>query len=194
MDGKPVFFVTQEDFRKWLENNHDKQEELWVGYYKVGTGKPSINWPQSVNQALCFGWIDGLRRSIDKESYKIRFTPRRPKSIWSAVNIDRVKELKEQGLMHPPGLTAFAKREEEKSRIYSHERKHAKLPKEWEEKIRENKKAWKFYKEQAPSYRKAATHWIISAKQETTRLKRLNQLISDSENGLKVKPLRRPGK
>lgn len=193
MEGKPTFFKTPDDFRKWLEKHHEKEDELWVGYYKVNSGKPSITWPQSVDQALCYGWIDGLRKSIDEVSYKIRFTPRRPNSIWSAVNVNKIKELKEQGLMKPAGLAAFAKLEEKKSAIYSFERKTAKLPKEFQDKLKANKKAWDFFRSQAPSYRKAANHWIISAKQEATKLRRLDSLIADSENGKRVKPLRRPG-
>lgn len=183
---KPVFFPKQSDFRKWLEKNHDKETEVLVGFYKVGSGKPSLTWSQSVDEALCFGWIDGVRKSIDEESYSIRFTPRKPKSIWSAINIKKVEELTKQGLMHPAGLAAFNKRDENKSKIYAYEREHAKLDKEFEKRFKSNKKAWAFFQLQAPYYRKVATYWVMSAKQEATRISRLEKLIKASEAGQKV--------
>src|SRR6476619_7391019 len=127
---KPTFFSTQDEFRKWLEENHKKETELLVGFYKVNSGKPSMTWPESVDQALCFGWIDGVRKRIDDASYTIRFTPRKPRSIWSAVNIRRANELKEQGLMQPGGLRAFEQRSPERSAIYSYEKAPAELPPE----------------------------------------------------------------
>lgn len=139
---KPIFFSTQSDFRKWLSKNHDSLDELWVGYYKKDSGIPSITWQQSVDEALCFGWIDGIRKSVDAQSYMIRFTPRRPKSIWSTININRVKELKKLGLMMPSGLAAFEKKEEDRSEIYSFERKAVKLDKTHETIFKRNKKAW----------------------------------------------------
>jgi uncharacterized protein YdeI (YjbR/CyaY-like superfamily) len=190
---KPLFFSTQADFRKWLSKNYDKADELWVGYYKKDTGIPSIDWPQSVDEALCFGWIDGIRKSVDKKSYKIRFTPRRPKSNWSAINIARVKELTKLGLMQPSGLDAFSKRDERKSEVYSFERKDVTLDKKYESEFRKNKGAWTFFSSAPPSYQKPAMWWVMSAKQEETRLKRLTQLIQDSAAGLKIKQLRRPG-
>jgi uncharacterized protein YdeI (YjbR/CyaY-like superfamily) len=180
---KPTFFAKQSDFRKWLQKNHDKETELLVGFYKVGSGKPSMTWPQSVDEALCFGWIDGVRKSIDKESYQIRFTKRKPTSIWSAINIKKVEELKKQGLMGPAGLAIFEKRTESKSRIYSYEKDAAEFPQEFKKQFKANKKAWDYFQSLAPSYRKVSTHWVMSAKQETTRLKRLNQLISESAAG-----------
>ncbi len=137
---KPIFFSTPEEFRKWLEKNHQKEKELLVGFYKVGSKKPSITWPESVDQALCFGWIDGVRRSIDEESYSIRFTPRKPTSIWSAINIKKVEELTKAGLMKPEGLKAFELRKEEKSRVYSHEKETATLDPEFERTFKSNKK------------------------------------------------------
>ncbi len=190
---KPLFFPTPSDFRKWLEKNHESAGELWVGYYKKDSGIPSITWPQSVDEALCFGWIDGIRKSVDAISYMIRFTPRRPKSNWSAINIRRVKELKKSGLMQPAGLAAFEKREEHRSEIYSFERKAVALDKKYETQFKKNKRAWTFFGSMPPSYRKPAMWWIMSAKQEETRLKRLEQLIKDSASGLKVKQLRRSG-
>jgi uncharacterized protein YdeI (YjbR/CyaY-like superfamily) len=187
---KPIFFATQSDLRKWFEENHNKQTELLFGFYKVGSGKPSITWPQSVDEALCFGWIDGIRRSIDDESYCIRFTPRKAKSTWSAVNIKKVEELTKMGLMKPEGLAAFNKRDEANSKIYSYENEALKLARNYEKKLKGNKKAFTFFSQQAPSYQNATTRWILSAKQETTRLSRLETLIRDSEEGQLIKPMR----
>jgi uncharacterized protein YdeI (YjbR/CyaY-like superfamily) len=179
----PTFFAKQSDFRKWLQKNHKKETELLVGFYKVGSGKPSMTWSQSVDEALCFGWIDGVRKSIDKESYQIRFSQRRPTSIWSAINIKKIETLKKQGLMQPAGLAIFEKRTESKSRVYSFEKELVELPENFKKQFKANKKAWDYFQSLAPSYRKISTHWVMSAKQETTRLKRLNQLISESAAG-----------
>ena len=176
----PTFFTKQSDFRKWLKKNHKKESELVVGFYKVGSGKPSMTWSQSVDEALCFGWIDGVRKSIDKESYQIRFTQRKPTSIWSAVNIKKIEELTRQGLMQPAGLASFDKRQEAKSKIYSHENKEAKFSPAFEKKFKANKKAWAYFQSLAFSYKKTSTHWVMNAKQDATKLKRLNELISDS--------------
>src|SRR6266542_1696068 len=178
---KPTFFANQSELRKWFEKNHDKEQELWVGYYKTVSGKPGITWPQSVDEALCFGWIDGVRKSIDENSYVIRFTHRQPKSIWSAINIKKVEELTKFGLMHPAGIEAFNKRKEEKSRIYSFEQENIQLDKKYEKQFKQNKKAWQFFQSQPPSYQKPAMWWVMSAKQETTRQKKLDELIKDSE-------------
>ena len=178
---KPVFFKTQYDFRKWLEDNHTKETELFVGFYKVNSGIPSMTWPESVDQALCYGWIDGVRRSIDKDSYQIRFTPRRKNSIWSAVNISKVEALIAQGLMQEAGLESYSHRTDEKSYGYTYENDELKFSPEFEKKFKANKKAWDYFQSLAPSYRKIATNWVMSAKQETTRMKRLTQLIADSE-------------
>jgi uncharacterized protein YdeI (YjbR/CyaY-like superfamily) len=183
---KPKFFKTPADFRKWLEKNHDKEAELLVGFYKTGSGKQSITWPESVEQALCFGWIDGVRRSIDDESYSIRFTPRRKNSIWSAVNIKKVAELKEKGLMMPAGLEAFGHRKEEKSKVYSFENKDKGLDEEMIRTFKANKKAWTFFQSQAPWYQRTVSWWVISAKKEDTREKRLRVLIEDSANGKRI--------
>jgi uncharacterized protein YdeI (YjbR/CyaY-like superfamily) len=142
-----------------------------------------MTWSESVDEALCFGWIDGVRKSIDKESYQIRFTQRKPTSIWSAINIKKVEELKKQGLMLLAGLASFEKRTEGKSRIYSYEKGEAELPQNFKKQFKTNKKAWDYFQSLAPSYRKVSTHWVMNAKQETTRLKRLNQLISESAAG-----------
>ena len=185
----PVFFPNQPAFRKWLKKNHDKATELLVGFYKVNSGKQSITWNESVNEAICFGWIDGIRKSIDNESYCIRFTPRKPKSIWSAINIKKAEEFTTQQLMHPAGLSAFAKREENKSRVYSYEKETSILSDDFLKKFRADKKAWKFFQSMAPSYINTATHWVTSAKQEITKIKRLEELIKDSEAGKKIKRL-----
>ncbi len=178
-----TFFAKQSDFRKWLKKNHKKETELIVGFYKVGSGRPSITWSQSVDEALCFGWIDGVRRSIDKDSYQIRFTRRKPKSIWSAINIRKTEELTAQGLMQQAGLVAFEKREELRSEIYSHETRKVKLSRSFETRFKFHKKAWNYFQSLAPSYKKISTHWVMSAKQDSTRLKRLDELIRDSESG-----------
>lgn len=187
---KLVFFPTQKDLRKWFEKNHKKEKELIAGFYKVSTGKSSITWSQSVDEALCFGWIDGIRRSIDDESYCIRFTPRNPKSNWSAINIKKVKELTKLGLMKPEGLQAFGFRKEEKSKIYTYENPKVKLNKSFEKLFKANKKAWAFYQTTTPTYRKVTTRWVMSAKQEITRLKRLNELINDCSVGKNIKSMR----
>jgi uncharacterized protein YdeI (YjbR/CyaY-like superfamily) len=178
---EPVYFKNQEDFRKWLEKNHATETELLVGYYKVDSGMPNMTWSQSVDQALCFGWIDGIRRSIDGKRYCIRFTPRKPTSIWSKINIDKVGELKKKGLMHPMGIGAFNKRKKSKSGIYSFENRPTILSDDLEAGFKTNKNAWDFFKSQALSYQKMIIHWIMSAKQEKTRLARLEKLIIASE-------------
>jgi uncharacterized protein YdeI (YjbR/CyaY-like superfamily) len=188
---KPTFFSKPSEFRKWLEKNHGKETELWVGFYKKDSGKPSITWPESVDEALCFGWIDGIRKSIDESSYVIRFTPRKPGSIWSAVNIKKMSELEKKGLVYPAGKAAFAKRDAKKSEVYSFEQENVSLG-DYEKVFKKNKKAWSQFEAMAPSYKKAAIWWVVSAKQETTREKRLAALISDSEAGLRIVHMRRP--
>jgi uncharacterized protein YdeI (YjbR/CyaY-like superfamily) len=186
---QPIYFATQTEFREWLEENHNKETELFVGYYKVGSGRQSMTWSESVDQAICFGWIDGIRKSIDEESYCIRFTPRKPKSIWSAINIKKVEELTKKGLMKPSGLTAFKLLEANKSKIYSYENEEIKFPEDLEQLFKSNNKAWEFFQAMPQSYRKPATRWVLSAKQESTRFKRLQELITDSEAGRKIKPM-----
>jgi uncharacterized protein YdeI (YjbR/CyaY-like superfamily) len=181
-----VYFESPAEFRAWLEANHDKAQELWVGYHKKSSGKPSMTWPESVDQALCFGWIDGIRKSVDDTRYTIRFTPRKAGSTWSAVNVKRVEELTKQGLMQPAGLKAFEQRKEDKSGIYSYEQGDAKLDDAFEQQFRANQSAWEYFQKQAPSYQKAAIWWVVSAKQEATREKRLAKLIEDSEQGRRL--------
>ena len=181
---KPTFFKTAADFRDWLERNHDSERELLVGYYKKGSGKPSITWPESVDEALCFGWIDGIRRGIDDESYSIRFTPRKASSHWSSVNIKRVAELEKEGRMRPAGRAAFERRSEERSGLYSYERrKAARFDPEQEREFRANEAAWRFFQAQPAGYRQLATFRVVSAKREETRRKRLASLIADSAAG-----------
>lgn len=188
----PKFFPTPADFRRWLEEHHESESVLWVGFYKVGSGKPSITWPESVDEALCFGWIDGLRKSVDEESYKIRFTPRKPTSNWSAKNLARIEELIAEGRVRPMGLEVYEARDPEKSAVYSFERrKEAQLPPEAEARFRANQEAWEFFQSQPPGYRRTATHWVVSAKREETRARRLDTLIEDSAAGRRIKPLRR---
>lgn len=180
------FFTTQEKFREWLIQYHHTENELLVGFYKVGTKKPSMTWSESVDQALCFGWIDGVRKSIDEESYSIRFTPRKPTSIWSAINIKKMEVLTKAGLMTAAGEKAFSLRKEEKSGVYSHEKEPATLDPAYEKQFKANKKAWKFFSEQAPSYKKVMLHWIMRAKQEKTRQTRLEKTIRESEQQKRV--------
>lgn len=181
------FFAKPEDFRKWLKIHHESARELWVGFYKKGSERPSITWPESVDEALCLGWIDGLRKTIDAESYKIRFTPRKATSNWSAVNIRRVHELTRLGRMRPAGVKAFELRTEEKSGIYAYEnRKSAVLGAAAEKRFRLRPKAWAFFQKQPAGYRKLATWWAISAKREETRQQRLEKLIAHSEAGKRV--------
>lgn len=179
---KISFFKSPADFRNWLKKNHTVEHELWVGFYKKDSGKPSITWPQSVDEALCFGWIDGIRKSIDDVSYMIRFTPRKPISTWSAVNIRRVAELKDKGLMRPAGLKAFELRREYRSGIYSYEQRSVELPEPYLSQLKKHKAAWKFFEAQTASYRKNVNWWILGAKREETRQKRLAELIEHSTN------------
>ncbi|WP_281231421.1 YdeI/OmpD-associated family protein [Flavobacterium gelatinilyticum] len=176
----PTFFSNQEKFRAWLEKHHQNETELLVGFYKVKSKKPSMSWSESVDQALCFGWIDGIRRSIDEESYSIRFTPRKKTSIWSAINIKKIENLTKAGLMKPEGIKAFELRSEERSKIYSHENEAYILDPELEKQFKANKTAWEYFSNQAPSYRKVVIHIIMSAKQEKTRISRLEKVIKFS--------------
>ena len=192
---QPRFFATPKEFRGWLDEHHSDERELLVGFYKKGSGKPSITWPEAVDEALCFGWIDGVRRSVDDESYSVRFTPRKPRSTWSAVNIARAKELKRLGRMTPAGLDAFEARTDDQSAIYAYEQRHAAtLDPEHERELRANEQAWNFFQSQPPSYRKAAVWWIVSAKKDETRRKRLATLIDDSAAGRRIAPLTPPAK
>jgi uncharacterized protein YdeI (YjbR/CyaY-like superfamily) len=190
-----MFFEAPAAFRAWLEAHHATTQELWVGFYKKGSGRPSITWPESVDEALCFGWIDGLRKTIDDTSYRIRFTPRKPRSTWSAVNVQRVAELTAQGRMHQTGLHAFAQRAEAKTGIYAYEQRHgAELDAVSEQQFRANEAAWAFFQAQPAGYRRTVIWWVISAKRDETRRKRLATLIDDSAHGRTIKEMTRPGK
>jgi len=183
---KPKFFTNQNDFREWLEENHEKETELIVGFYNVKSGKCTMTWSEAVDQALCFGWIDGVRRKVDEESYSNRFTPRRADSNWSAVNIEKVRVLTEKGLMMPAGIAAFAKRKEEKSAIYAYENELKKFSDEFEKQFKSNESAWNFFEKQANWYKKQMINWVMTAKQEKTRESRLAKLIVESESGRKL--------
>jgi uncharacterized protein YdeI (YjbR/CyaY-like superfamily) len=179
-----TFFKSASDFGNWLEMHHATAKELWVGYYRKNSGKPSLTWPESVDQALCFGWIDGVRKSLDEISYTIRFTPRRPRSNWSAVNIRRVQELTDRGLMQPAGLKAFQAREESRSGIYAYEQQRSdNLPEAYARRLTRNKTAWAFFQAQPAWYRKKVIWWVVSARKEETRLRRLDKLIEESSHG-----------
>ena len=187
---KPRFFATPADFRAWLARNHGRAGELLVGFHKRDSGRPSITWPQSVDEALCFGWIDGVRRRIDDRRYTIRFTPRRRGSIWSAVNIKRAQELQNLGRMAPAGLAAFEARRDDRSAIYSYEqRKSAELPPPMMRALEANAAAMKDFEARPPWYRRAVAHWVISAKKDETKRKRLETLIACSARGAPVPPL-----
>lgn len=184
--NSPLFFPSPTAFRVWLEKNHATATELLVGYYKVGTGRPSMTWSESVDQALCFGWIDGVRRSLDGERYCIRFTPRKPSSTWSAINIRKVKELTKQGLMRPAGLAAFQKRKKKRSGIYSYENRPHEFPTTLEKRFRDNTDAWTFFSQQSPSYRRTIVYWVVSAKKDDTQLSRLTKAIDASALGKRL--------
>lgn len=182
----PIFFPNTTAFRTWLAENYNKQTELYVGYYKVSTGKPCMTWSESVDVALCFGWIDGIRRSVDSESYCSRFTPRKPNSNWSAVNLKKMEVLIKEGLMHEAGLAIYNLRKPENCEVYSFENETKQLPADLEKQFKANKKAWDFFSKQAPSYKKAKILWLLAAKQEATKWIRLEKLISESEKQNRV--------
>jgi uncharacterized protein YdeI (YjbR/CyaY-like superfamily) len=187
-------FATPEDFRAWLEEHHDSRDVLWVGYWKKSTGRPSITWPESVDEALCFGWIDGLRKKVDEEAYTIRFTPRREGSIWSKRNIERIEALKEEGRVAAPGLEAYARRTEDNSGVYSFERDEpAQLAPAFRHRLESDPAARAYWEAAPPGYRRTVTHWVMSAKRQATRERRFRALLDDSAAGRKVKPLRRSG-
>ncbi|MFN8009126.1 MAG: YdeI/OmpD-associated family protein [Terriglobia bacterium] len=183
---KSKFFQTPTAFREWLAKYHDKTDVLWVGFYKRSSGKPTLTWPESVDEALCYGWIDGVRKNIDEVSYTIRFSPRKPDSTWSAINIRRAQALIEQGQMLPAGLKAYQARKENKSGRYSYEQRKVELDEPYHHMLRRNKTAWSFFQAQPPSYRKAVSWWILSAKKEETRLRRLEKLTACSFQGMRI--------
>ena len=183
---KPKFFSSPDKFRKWLEENHDRETELLIGFHKKASGKKSITYAEALDEALCFGWIDGVRRSLNETSYVQRFTPRKPKSIWSLINVRHVERLKKEGRMHPAGLSAYARRDPKRTGIYSFENEPHKLAPAYEKKFRENKNAWKFFQEQPAYYKKLMIFRIMSAKKEETRLRRLEHTIECSAQGKRI--------
>lgn len=185
-----IFFESPAQLRAWFEANHESAIELWVGQHRKRTGRPTVTWSELVDQCLCFGWIDGVRYSLDNESFAQRVTPRRKGSNWSMVNIKRFGELDKAGLAHPRGRAAFAAGEDARSATYSYENRNRSLDKEMEATFRKNKAAWTFFEAQAPWYRRTAAHWVVSAKREETRAERLRQLIERSRIGEKIPPLR----
>ena len=191
MADKVLFFKDPPSFRKWLKQNHKKVNHQWVGFHKKGSGRPSITWPESVDQALCYGWIDGLRKSIDEHSYKIRFTPRKPRSHWSAVNIKKMAELKKAGLMRKPGLEAYAQRKESNSMRAAYEQKQEiKLDPNLQKTFEANAAAWSDFQTRTPYYQRQCLWWIMTAKREETKLRRLGILMESCEQGQKIPPLR----
>ena len=192
----PLYFETPAQLRAWFEKNHQSLTEVSIGYFKKGSGLASITWPESVDQALCFGWIDGVRHSIDGKRYRIRFTPRKRTSIWSEINIGRVKELTKRGLMTPAGLEAFKARDPKRAGIYSFEQKTAPtLPAAFTQRFKANAKAWAYFTARAPGYQRVATHWVVSAKREETKDRRLATRIECSAEGRLIPQLiPRPGK
>ena len=184
----PTFFESAAAFRRWLEANAATEKELLVGFRKVDSGFPSITWPESVDEALCFGWIDGIRRRIDDASYSIRFTPRKPTSIWSAVNIAKVERLRAEGRMTPAGEQAFAHRKEHRSNVYAYEQvTAAELPSDDLHAFQRERKAWKFFEATPPGYKKALLHWIATAKRAETRASRLATLIGACAAGRRLR-------
>jgi uncharacterized protein YdeI (YjbR/CyaY-like superfamily) len=182
---KPKFFSSPEQFREWLAKNHDSASELLIGFHKKDSGKKSITYPQALDEALCFGWIDGVRRSLDDTSYTIRFTPRKPRSIWSNVNVRHVERLTKEGRMAAPGIKAYALRDPERTGIYAFENRPREFSPEFEKKFRANKRAWEFFQTEPPSIRRVCIFWVMNAKKEETRLRRLEQLIDSSSKGLR---------
>jgi len=195
MEGKPRFFAIADDFRAWLEKHHASATELVVGFHKKHTGRASKTWTESVREALCYGWIDGVRRSLGDDSYTIRFTPRKPGSNWSLRNVRHVEELIREGRMAPAGLAAFEARTPDRTGVYSFEQRHsARLEAAQEKQFRANSGAWEFFESQPPSYRRTAVYWVVSAKREETRSRRLAQLIEDSAAGRRLALLTPPGR
>ena len=189
-EDNPSFFAKPEDFGAWLDEHHDGAAELWVGYYKKATGKPSVTWEETVDEALCYGWIDGIRKRRDDESYVVRFTPRKPKSVWSQRNIDLVERLQTEGRMKPAGLAAYAHKDAHPDSGYR-TADAAELTSEMIDLFKQSPDAWDFYQAQPPGYRRQAARWVVSAKREETRKRRLAILMDDSANSLRLKQFRR---
>jgi uncharacterized protein YdeI (YjbR/CyaY-like superfamily) len=184
-----VYFSSPQEFRKWLAQNHATAKELFVGFCKKSSGKKGTTYSEALDEALCYGWIDGVRRSVDSESYTIRFTPRKPKSIWSLVNVRHVERLQKAGKMAEPGRKAFALREKQLTGIYSFEQKRPGLSAKFKKLFRGNAPAWKFFSNQAPWYQRTAGHWVVCAKQEETRMRRFAKLVEVSANARRLDQL-----
>ncbi|HTG87799.1 MAG TPA: YdeI/OmpD-associated family protein [Pyrinomonadaceae bacterium] len=182
---KPKFFSSPEQFRQWLEQSHDSAEELLVGFHKKDSGKKSVTYAQALDEALCYGWIDGVRKSLDETRYTIRFTPRKPKSIWSNVNVRHVERLQKEGRMAEPGLRAYARRDPKRTGIYAFENEAREFSPEFEKRFRANKAAWQFFQTEPPSIRRTCIFWVMSAKKEETRVRRLDQLITRAAQGIR---------
>src|SRR5918996_403038 len=183
---KPKFFSTPAEFREWLEQNHDKASELMLGFHKKASGKKSITYPEALDEALCFGWIDGVRKKLNETSFVQRFTPRKPRSIWSNINVNHVERLKKEGRMHASGLAAYERRDPKRTGIYSFENEPVALAPDYEKKFRQNKKAWKFFDEQPAYYKRLMIFRTMSGKKEETRLRRLDKLIKFPANAPRV--------
>ena len=183
---KPKFFSTPEQFRQWLERKHDRETELLIGFHKKSSGKKSVTYKEALDEALCFGWIDGVRKNLDETSYTIRFTPRKPRSIWSNINVNHVERLIKEGRMHAAGLDAYARRDPKRTGIYAFENRPREFAPEYEKKFRAHKTAWKFFEQQPPGYKRTIIFWVMSAKQEETRMRRLERLIDESAHGTRV--------
>lgn len=191
---KPRFFSTPAQFRQWLERNHDRETELLVGFHKKASGKKSVTYNEALEEALCFGWIDGVRRNLDETSYTIRFTPRKPRSIWSNVNVNHVERLIKEGRMHAAGLEAYARRDPKLTGIYAFENRPKELAPEYEKQFRANKAAWEFFGKYPPGIKRTVIFWVMSAKKEETRIRRLQQLIENSAKGVRMGVLNPKGK
>lgn len=182
---KPKFFSSPAQFCEWLERNHNSATELLVGFHKKSSGKKSITYPEALDEALCFGWIDGVRKNVDETSYTIRFTPRKPKSIWSLVNVRHVDRLTKEGRMRPAGVEAYARRDPKRTGIYAFENRPREFSPQFEKAFRQNKIAWTFFEKQPPGYKRTIVFWVMSAKREETRMKRFKQLVELSARGLR---------
>jgi uncharacterized protein YdeI (YjbR/CyaY-like superfamily) len=188
MDAAPTprFFRTAAEFRRWLERHHATEGELWVGFWKKDSARGGMDYGEAVEEALCFGWIDGLVRGRDAESYMQRFTPRKAKSIWSAVNLKKIEELARAGRMAPAGIEAHAKRDPSRTNLYSTENRHVVFSPAFARRLKADKPAWKFFEAQPPGYRRIAAFWVMSAKREETRERRFAQLLAVSAGGARV--------
>ena len=183
---KPKFFSTPDKFREWLERNHDSASELLLGFHKKSSGKKSITYAEALDEALCYGWIDGVRKNLDETSYTIRFTPRKARSIWSNVNVNHVERLTKEGRMRPAGIEAYARRDPKLTGIYAFENRPRELSPEFEKAFRKNKTAWSFFEKQPPGYKRLVIFRVMEAKREETRLKRFKDLVEVSEKGLRL--------